>query len=40
MDIYDMINQLLKDKKLTKMAFAEILQNFKPMLKSTGEAPI
>ena len=40
MEIYEMINQLLKDKKLTKRAFAEILQNLKPMLKSTGEAPI
>jgi transcriptional regulator with XRE-family HTH domain len=40
MEVYEQINTILKYKKLTKRAFAQILQNLKPTLKSTGEIPV
>ena len=39
MDIIEKINYLIKEKGLSKKAFAESLQNLQPALKSTGNPP-
>lgn len=39
MEIYERINQLIKEKKLTKRDFAQRLIALEPKLKSTGEVP-
>lgn len=39
MDIIEKINYLIKEKGLSKKAFAESLQNLQPTLKSTGNPP-
>ncbi len=40
MEIYEKINKVLKNKKLTKRAFSKILIDLKPILKTTGEPPV
>ncbi len=40
MEVYEKINEIIKQKKLTKRAFANILINLKPQLKITGETPV
>lgn len=39
MEVYERINLLLQDQKLTKRVFAKKLQDLEPKLKSTGEIP-
>jgi transcriptional regulator with XRE-family HTH domain len=40
MEFYERVNAILKDKKLTKRAFAKILIDLHPVLKTTGEPPV
>jgi len=39
MEVYEKINLIIKTKEITKRAFAKILRNLEPKLKSTGEIP-
>ncbi|MCD4758745.1 MAG: XRE family transcriptional regulator [Arcobacteraceae bacterium] len=39
MEVYERINNILKEKNLTKREFAKKLQDLEPKLHSTGETP-
>ena len=39
MEVYEKINLLIKEKKLSKKEFAEKIRNLEVKLKSTGEIP-
>jgi transcriptional regulator with XRE-family HTH domain len=39
MEVYEKVNQIIKNKGLSKRQFASVLQNLEPKLKSTGETP-
>ena len=39
MEVYEKINFLIKQKKITKRTFSNILRNLKPKLRTTGETP-
>lgn len=39
MEVYERINILIKDKKLTKREFSKKLRDLEPKLNSTGETP-
>ena len=39
MDIYERINNFIKEKNLTKREFSKKLRDLEPKLKSTGEVP-
>lgn len=39
MDVVEKINYLIKEKGMSKKAFAEALQRLEPILKSTGTTP-
>ena len=39
MQVYEKINFIIKQKKLTKRAFSNLLRNLEPKLKITGEVP-
>ena len=40
MEVYEKINYIIKQKKITKRSFAKILRDLEPRLKSTDQAPI
>ena len=39
MEVYEKINLLIKQKKITKRTFSNTLRNLKPKLRTTGEIP-
>jgi transcriptional regulator with XRE-family HTH domain len=39
MEVFERINNIIKQRKITKRKFAEILRDLDPKLKSTGEIP-
>ena len=39
MEIYEKINLIIKEKKITKRKFSNMLRDLEPKLKSTGETP-
>lgn len=39
MEIYERINKLIKEQKISKRKFSQILRDLEPKLKSTGETP-
>ena len=39
MEVYEKINTLIKEQKLTKRAFSNSLKNLEPKLRTTGEIP-
>ncbi|WP_418180313.1 helix-turn-helix domain-containing protein [Aliarcobacter lanthieri] len=39
MEVYERLNQILKNKKLTKREFANRLRSLEPKLRTTGEIP-
>jgi transcriptional regulator with XRE-family HTH domain len=39
MEVYEIINLHLRDKKITKKSFAQKLRSLEPKLKNTGEIP-
>lgn len=40
MEVYEKINYIIKQKKMTKREFAKVLRDLEPRLKSTDQAPI
>ncbi len=40
MEVYEKINYIIKQKKMTKREFAKILRDLEPRLKSTDQPPI
>ncbi|WP_151948362.1 hypothetical protein [Aliarcobacter butzleri] len=39
MEVYEKLNQILKEQKLTKRSFSNKLRSLEPKLKTTGEIP-